>query len=420
MTNQQNLNECDVLEKDTQSSAHHTETYPDFVSKSMEHYYGERVKKSWDGGHILQGKTPGPDSLIFSSNDYLHISKHPQLINTQITAMQKYGNGQMQSSVFLSDTSQLLSDCEQEFSSFLNYPSSLLTQSGWSANIGLIQALAKRDIPVYLDFYTHMSFWSGVKSTGAKPIPFAHNSIESLNKKLERHGPGIIAVDSLYSTIGTISPLKEYARLAKKYDCLLIVDESHSLGVFGPEGRGLVAQLSLTNQVDLITASLAKALSGRGGVIAGKKRLIEYLRYSSLPSIFSSALLPHDLAGFTTSINIIKKEEWRRTKLHANAHYLRETLSNHKINLGGSQSQIIPLLAGNETNTIWLRNELESEAIFGAVFCAPATPKNKSLIRLSVSANHELDHLEKVINCLSKLAKLKPELPFFKKGLLDL
>ena len=390
-----------------------TEHYPDFINDAMEHYFEDRVKKSWQGRHILNGKTPTPTALIFSSNDYLHISQHPELINAQMDAMQKYGNGQMQSAVFLSNNSLLLDSCEKRFSAFLNYPSSLLTQSGWCSNVGIIQSLAKRSTPVYLDFYTHMSFWAGVKAANAKPIPFKHNSIESLCRRLERHGPGIIAVDSIYSTTGTISPLLEFVKIAKKYNCLLIVDESHSLGTYGPYGKGLVNELGLSDHVDVITASLAKAFSGRGGLIAGKKRLIEFVRYSSLPAIFSSALVPHDLAGFSSSLEIISREEWRREKLHSNATFLREALLIHGFNIGYSKSQIIPIMTGNEANTIWLRNELEKEDIFGAVFCSPATPKNKTLIRLSISSNHEKKDLIRVIDCLLKLSEHKRDIPFF-------
>lgn len=414
MAVQENNSETDNSKSLNWETSIGTEHYPGFINDALEQYFEERVKKSWQGRHILNGKTPTPSALIFSSNDYLHISQHPDLINAQIDAMLKYGNGQMQSAVFLSNNSLLLDTCEQRFSNFLNYPSSLLTQSGWCANVGIIQALAQRDTPVYLDFYTHMSFWAGVKAARAKAIPFQHNSIDSLRKRLERHGPGIIAIDSIYSTTGTISPLLEYVDIARQYNCLLIVDESHSLGTYGQHGRGLVTELGLSNQVDVITASLAKAFSGRGGLIAGKKKLIEFVRYSSLPAIFSSALVPHDLAGFSSSLEIITKEEWRREKLHANATFLRDTLKNEGFDIGGSNSQIIPIMTGNEAKTIWLRNELEKEDIFGAVFCSPATPKNKSLIRLSISTNHEKGDLIRVVDCLMRLAEQHSDLPFFK------
>lgn len=385
---------------------------PAFINNAMQQYFEVRVQQSWQGKHILKGKTPLADALILSSNDYLSISRHPQLMNAQIDAMKHHGNGQMQSPVFLSDNS-LLSACEKQFAHFIQYPATLLSQSGWCANIGLIQALATRDLPVYLDFYAHMSFWEGIKAANAKPIPFRHNSAQSLRKRLERYGSGIIAVDSIYSTTGTVSPLVEYAQLADEFDCLLIVDESHSLGTHGPEGRGLVAALGLSNQVDIITASLAKAVSGRGGLIAANYELIELIRYTSLPTIFSSALVPHDLAGFSASLSIISNEEWRRNKLHDNAQFLRNALLQEGFNLGGSNSQIIPLFTGSEANTIWLRNQLEKADIHGAVFCAPATPQNNALIRISISTNHQQEDLVKVVDCLSNLDRRERDLPLF-------
>ncbi len=409
-----NPNEHDLLPPSDQNmpSIADTPRLPDFVTDAMQNYFEQRVHNSWQGGHILKGKKPAAHALILSNNDYLNISHHPGILAAQMQAMHDYGNGQMQSPVFLSDDS-LFNACEQQFATFIKYPASLLTQSGWSANIGLIQTLAKRELPVYLDFYTHMSFWEGVKAARAKPIPFQHNSAESLRRRLASHGSGIIAVDSIYSTTGTISPLVDYVQLAQEFDCLLIVDESHSLGTHGPQGRGLVAELGLSKQVHVITASLAKAFSGRGGLIAASAKLIELIRYTALPIIFSSALTPHDLAGFLASLAIITNENWRREKLHANAQYLRNELLACDFNLLGSNSQIVPLFAGTEANTIWLRSQLERADIHGAVFCAPATPKNKTLIRLSVNTNHQIEQLATIVACLKHLSLEKPELPLF-------
>lgn len=384
--------------------------FPKFLHEPLRHYFEKRIQNTWNGSHILKGKTPQKHSHMFASNDYLNISKHPQLIQAQTDALSRYGNGQMQSAVFLSDLTALQQTCEAQFCEFLNYPSLLLTQSGWSANVGLIQALAKRHLPVYLDFYTHMSFWAGAKSANANPIPFRHNDPESLINRIEKFGAGIIAVDSIYSTYGSISPLRDYVAIAKHYGCLLIVDESHSLGTHGPEGRGLVAAEGLSGDVDIITASLAKAFCGRAGLIATKPTLIEYIRYSSLPAIFSSSLGPHDYIGFSASLDIIKQENWRRIALHQNAETLRRGLNALGFHLYGSTSQIIPILCGAEQFTIQLRDYLEQRDIFGAVFCAPATPKNKSLIRLSINTDHTQDALDSVLNSLSDAKSCFPNL----------
>src|SRR5580704_13343206 len=156
MVIQYNNNSKDSLSENPKNTTGYRH-YPPFINNAMEKYFDIRVKDTWHGEHILQGKTPTPESLIFSSNDYLNISKHPELIDAQIRVMQEFGNGQMQSVVFLNSHSILFEECEQQFSRFLNFPSSVLTQSGWCANMGLIQSLAQPHLPVYLDFYTHMS-----------------------------------------------------------------------------------------------------------------------------------------------------------------------------------------------------------------------------------------------------------------------
>lgn len=392
-----------------------TNNHPDFIQKKLHDYFHGRVAQSWQGGHILKGKKPESNAIIISSNDYLSLSHHPALIQAQINALQQYGNGQMQSAVFQSETSQMSADCEASFANFLNYPSALLTQSGWCANTGLIQALASPGVPVYLDFYAHMSFWEGVKSAHAKPVPFRHNSFASLAQRIQRFGAGIIVVDAIYSTLGTVCPLADYVALAKENKCLLIVDESHALGVFGPQGRGLVAASNLTEEVDFITASLAKAVSGRGGLIAGSHPLIEMIRYNAYPAIFSSAILPHDLAGFNEVLQIFQMESWRREKLINNANFFREELTTLGVDLKNSQSQIFPLFCGTESDTLWLRNELESYNIYGAVFCAPATPKNEALIRLSLNTNHNLDQLAYICDCLKMIKKKNSHCLLFKR-----
>jgi CAI-1 autoinducer synthase len=380
---------------------------PEFLQNALSQYYEGRVKNSWDSGHILKGKSPNNDSLIFTSNDYLTISKHPKLINAQISALKRNGNGLLQSSVFQKKNSPQ-TVLERDFARFFNHQDCLLSQSGWCANIGLIQAIAMPNIPIYLDFYAHMSFWEGAKSAQAKVIPFLHNSIDSLVNRIKKFGSGIIAIDAVYSTLGTLSPLSDFCAIAKQYGCVLIIDESHSLGTHGLDGKGLVYEHGLSKEVHFITASLAKAFSGRGGLVLSSHECIEYLRYSAFPAIFSSALLPHDIAAFNSALSIFLQEPWRQKKLHDNAKWLKDQLLANGYNLHESNSQIIPLVCGNEKNTILMRNHLERYNIFGSIFCWPATPKNRSLIRLSVNTSHTISELERVVlACLDALPRMK-------------
>jgi CAI-1 autoinducer synthase len=223
----------------------------------------------------------------------------------------------MMSAVFQQEES-LGKNLEKKFAAYLGFENAVLCQSGWAANVGLIQAIAEENTPVYIDFMTHMSLWEGIKSAGARPISFRHNDVLHLEKLIKQHGCGIIAVDSVYSTNGSVSPLPEIIAIGNKYGCILVIDESHSLGTHGPNGKGMVYELGLSDQVHFLTASLAKAFVNRTGLIACSKEFAGYFPYISRPAIFSSAILPVDLAALKATLKIISEADDRRKKLRQN------------------------------------------------------------------------------------------------------
>ncbi|MFA6921216.1 MAG: alpha-hydroxyketone-type quorum-sensing autoinducer synthase [Gallionella sp.] len=370
---------------------------PDFLARRVDRYYRERVQESWSGGHIMRGKTPGKESLHLSSNDYLSVSRHPKIIQAAALCLQEEGNGLLMSGIFLHGDNPLL-NLERRMGHFMDAEAGVLCQSGYAANTGLIQSIAGANTPVYIDMMAHMSLWEGIRSAGAKPVGFYHNDIENLERQLLKYGPGVILVDSVYSTNGSVCPLQEVVETGTRHGCILVVDESHSLGTHGQHGEGMVAAQGLSDRVHFRTASLAKAFAGRAGFIACSARFAEYFKFESTPAIFSSTLLNHEVAGLNATLDVIQDEGWRRLKLHANAAYLRRNLEELGYNLNGSQSQIIALESGTERQTIALRDALEDRGIFGSVFCAPATAKNRSLIRLSVNYALTQAELEHIVN----------------------
>lgn len=205
-------------------------------------------------------------------------------------------------------------------------------------------------------------------------------------------------MDSVYSTNGSLCPLQDIVSLAEAHGCVLVVDESHSLGTHGSKGEGLVSSLGLEDRVHFRTASLAKTFSGRAGFITCSERFGNYFAFESNPAIFSSTLLPHEVAGLDATLTVIQTEGWRREKLHANAAYLRARISELGYNLNGSESQIISLESGTEQQTIKLKDALESRGIFGSAFFAPATPKNRSIIRFSVNSSLMEPELDRIVH----------------------
>ena len=380
---------------------------PVFLSEKIADY---RQRAMGHGSHILQGGTPGEGAIILSSNDYLCLAANPLVTRAQADYLVDHGRGLMRSDVFRHELGPLAS-FEQRMAEWTGMPSALLTQSGWNANVGLIQALADKQVPVYLDMEAHMSLWEGARSAQAKPRPFRHNSVQSLENLLKRHGPGIIAIDSVYSTSGSVAPLADMAEISSRYGAILVVDESHSLGLFGAMGAGMVAALNLQDQVDFITASLSKTFASRGGIIIGSSENLEYFRYNARPAIFSSSVMDHEAAGFLATQEIVAGAALMRAELQAKADYLREELAAAGYNVSASQSQIISLVSGADDRTIRLRDALEKRGVFGSVFCWPATGTKRSLVRFSLNGNLTLSQLDHIIYVCAEIAlEVEPQL----------
>ncbi|MBA3980246.1 MAG: hypothetical protein C0462_06535 [Alcanivorax sp.] len=370
--------------------------YPDYLSGRIEAFYGERWGALWGGKHLLRGLIPGEKSIQMISNDYLDVAGHPEVIAAQIECLQNGPQSLMMSgSLLRGDTPQRR--FEKRMADYCGYQSAILCQSGYAANVGLIQSIVQEGAPVYMDMNAHASLWEGVRSGGAEVRPFRHNDMQHLERQMARYGQGLVCVDSIYSTMGSVCDLETVVALAEKYHCMILVDESHSLGTHGPAGAGLVRDLGLQHRVHFVTASLAKAFCGRAGLILCQKQFAEYFWMTSLPAIFSSCLLPNEIAALETTMDIIIRDDWRRDALHANADYLRRGLSELGYNVTASGSQIISLEAGPEDATLKLREALEDRDVFGSVFCAPATAKTRSMIRFSVNAGLSRQALDRVL-----------------------
>jgi len=232
---------------------------PEFLERRVNAYYRNRVQNTWGGGHIMRGRIPDKNALLLSSNDYLFVANHPAILKAASESILQKGNGLLMSGIFLHGANPLL-QLEQNLAAFMGAESGILCQSGWCANTGLIQSIANEQIPVYVDMLAHMSLWEGIRSANATAVMFYHNDPEYLERQILKYGPGVIVVDSIYSTNGSICPLQEIADIAGAQGCILVVDESHSLGTHGEQGEGLVVSMGLTEKVHFRTASLAKAL----------------------------------------------------------------------------------------------------------------------------------------------------------------
>ena len=342
-------------------------------------------KNSWGGKPILHGRKPGSDSIRLDGNDYLGISGHATIVEAQMASLQHNHDCVIQSNALLlnSHPSRAL---EASLAAWVGKEDGFVCQSGYSANVGLLQAIADEHTPVYLDSLAHTSLWEGVRAARAPAHAFRHNDPAHLSRMIARHGPGIVVVDSVYSTTGALCPLVEMVEVIEQYGCTILVDESHSLGTHGPEGAGLCAELGLTDRVHFITASLAKAFAGRAGFFTVPADMRYYVMHNSYPNIFSSCLLPHEIAGLTATLQVVRRSDDARRRLHANTRRLRASLSDMGYPIHQGSQQIIALEAGTEPATMVLRDHLEERQVFGAIFCAPATSRNRAMVRLTLNA----------------------------------
>ena len=398
-----NINSASNFFRPSMLAAEHE--MPDYVRRRMDAHHVTRIEQLLGGQHPHAWQPVAAGAVFLAGNDYLCLAGEPALVRAQVNALQGGEGEQLMSAVYLQEGSAQ-HRLEYKFARFMGAEDAILAQSGWAANVGLVQTLAEPGIAVYLDMQAHASLWEGVQSAGAVPVSFRHNDIEHLQRQVARHGRGVIAVDALYSTNGSVAPLAELADLAWATGCVLIVDESHSLGTHGPRGAGLVAELGLQGRVHFRTASLAKAFAGRAGIITCSSHFKGYFLSESRPAIFSSCLLRHELAWFDAAIDFVAAADERRVALHIKACALREELGSLGYNVSDGTEQIIALEAGPEPKTLALRKLLERRGVVGAMFCAPATPKNRSLVRLTLNSGLDRGQLRRIVRACDDIRDL--------------
>jgi CAI-1 autoinducer synthase len=366
-----------------------------------------RWQQQWGGKFMLHGKTPGANAIRLDGNDYLSVTGHPHIIQAQVDALRKEQEFVVQSGVFHLNQHPTRA-LEMALATWVGKDDGFICQSGYAANVGLLQAIADANTPIYLDALAHASLWEGAHAARAPAYAFRHNDPVHLARMIAKHGPGIVVVDSVYSTTGALCPLTEIVDVTETNNCMILVDESHSLGTHGPQGAGLCAALGLTDRVHFITASLAKAFAGRAGFFTAPAHMRYYILCSSFPNIFSSSLLPHEVAGLAATLEVIRRSDAARERLHAHTLRLRASLSDMGYPIHQGSQQIIALEVGLECDTMVLRDRLEERDVFSAMFCAPATSSKRAMMRLTLNAGlmeSELAHVEAAAREIAPLVK---------------
>jgi len=380
---------------------------PAGLRNRIEREFSSRWREQWGGKFVLHGRPARPGAVRLDGNDYLSVTGHPDIVQAQVSALREDTEAVVQSGVFLLDGHPAHA-FENAMADWIGKQDGFLCQSGYAANMGLLQIIADEQTPVYLDSLAHMSLWEGARAAKAPAHAFRHNDPAHLERMLLAHGPGAVVVDSVYSTTGALCPLREIVEVAERHGSSIVVDESHSLGTHGPHGAGLCAQLGLTQRVHFITASLAKAFAGRAGFFTAPPSMRFYVLISSFPNIFSSSLLPHEIAGLAATLGVIRAGDDARRRLHATTARLRASLTDAGYPIHQGTEQIIALEAGTEPAAMVLRDTLEDRGVVGSIFCAPATSRNRAMVRLTLNASlteAEIGHVEAVAREVAPILK---------------
>ena len=362
---------------------------------------------------------------VWCSNDYLNLSQHPEVIKKSIEVIQKLGTGSG-GTRNISGTSSYHADLEREIAALHNKESSLIFPSAYTANQSTLWTLCKKleGIEVFSDELNHASMIQGIKNADVPCHIFRHNDIDHLRELLNTSNasvPKIIVLESLYSMEGLRSPLKQIISLAKEFNALTYLDEVHSVGLYGKEGRGIAEEQMVSDEVDIINGTLSKAFGQMGGYVAASSDIIDFIRSFAPGFIFTSSANPSIAAASIKAIEIAKKSENLREDIRENSNLIRAGLKYLKIPHLDNDSHIIPIhledpkLCKEAANVL-----IEEHGIYIQPVFYPTVPKGDERFRVTITPKHKANDIERFLDCLdsvwNKLSLRREQLTFQEFG----
>jgi 8-amino-7-oxononanoate synthase len=342
----------------------------------------------------------GKQVLLLCSNDYLGLANHPKVRGAAAEAAMRWGAG-AGASRLISGNMQPHSRLEKRLAAFKGYESALLFGSGYLANTGTIAALAGEGEVVFSDALNHASIIDGCRLSRAETFVYRHGDIEHLSWGLRKAGEraALIVTDGVFSMDGDVAPLAELAELAKAHECRLMVDEAHATGAIGPGGRGSVAAAGLSGEVDVVMGTLGKALGSYGAYVCANRETTDYLLNSARSFVFSTALPPSVAAAGLAALELLESQPERVDRLRANARALRGAFVGEGLEVGGSETQIVPIPVGDAGTAMALCERLLEGGVFAQGIRPPTVPEGSSRLRFTVMSTHRREELE----CAAKL-----------------
>lgn len=345
--------------------------------------------------------------VMLGSNNYLGLTQHPEVKEAAIRAIEQYGSG-CTGSRLMNGTLDLHVELERRLARFVDKPAALCFATGFQTNLGTIAALVGRRDTVVLDRSVHASIIDGCRLALGEVARFKHNDMADLERVLQGIDPKrgiLIVVDGTYSMEGDVANVPELVRLKKQYNARLMIDEAHSVGVFGERGRGIAEHFGLLDEVDVYTATFSKSFASIGGFVAADADVIYWIRHMARAMLFSAALPPASVAAAMASLEIIENEPELRVRLWNNTNFLLNGLKELGFTTGKSESPVIPLIVGEEMRLAYFWRGLYDGGVFTNAAVSPAVEPDRALIRLSLMATHTIDHLTYALDVMERTGK---------------
>ena len=352
----------------------------------------------------------GKKIIMAGSNNYLGLTSHPKVKEAAIKAVEKYGTG-CSGSRYLTGTLDLHIELEDKLAKFFNKEKVLLFSTGYQTAQGIIPTLVQRGDYVISDKDNHACIVAGnlmAKGATADFVRYKHNDMKDLERvisKLPEDAGKLIVSDGVFSTGGEIVELPTLNKIAKKYGAKTLIDDAHSVGVIGKNGKGTASEFNLENDIDLTMGTFSKTFASLGGFVAGSERVINYIKHFAPALIFSASPTPASVAAALAALDILEKEPERVTRLVDNANYMREGFKNEGFTIIEGRTAIVPVIVGDDDLSFKMWKMLYDAGVFVNVFISPGVPQGRQMMRTSYMATHEKAHLDKIIEIFTDVGK---------------
>lgn len=347
----------------------------------------------------------GKKVLMFGSNSYLGLSDDPRLKEAAIEAIRKYGTS-CSGSRFLNGTLDLHEELEAKLAKFVGKEAAVTYSTGFQVNLGVVSCLGFRGGYTFLDSLDHACIIDGSRLGFADVRKFSHNDMDMLEHKLSlvpADAPKLIVVDGVYSMEGDMAPLPEIVALCEKYNASVMVDDAHSLGVFGENGSGTASHFGLTDRTDLIMGTFSKSFGSLGGFIAGDSEVISFIKHNSRSLIFSASMTPAAVAAASKALDIMISEPERRENLWKVTRHAQKAFKDNGFDTGHTQSPIIPLFVRDTVKAMKIVRAAYDRGLFVTPVIAPAVPENDVLIRFALMATHSIEQVDEAVEKLTSI-----------------